>query len=92
MDADESRELLDILVRQAAHPEYQVRFRWAPHSIAFWDNRSCQHYAVSDYWPQKRRSQRVTIRGDVPYYDPAQAPATNPERPFHGFLRRWSES
>lgn len=92
MDADESRELLDILYRQATFPEYQVRFGWAPNSIAFWDNRSCQHYAVSDYWPNVRRVERVTIIGDAPYYDAGRAPATDGERPYRGVLKRWSDS
>ena len=84
MDPDESAERLRLLEAQAAHPEYQVRFRWAPGSMAFWDNRSVQHYAVSDYWPQVRRVERVTIVGDVPYHDPARAPAEPAHRPFKG--------
>ncbi|WP_173401477.1 TauD/TfdA dioxygenase family protein [Ilumatobacter coccineus] len=92
LDPDESAELLDVLYRQAAYPEYQVRFRWAPNSIAFWDNRSCQHYAVSDYWPDVRKVERVTIIGDAPYFDPAQAPTDLPERPFRGVLKRWTDS
>ena len=58
---DESDELLDHLYRQADVPEYQCRFQWAKNSIAFWDNRSVQHYASSDYWPQVRKVERVTI-------------------------------
>ena len=66
MDKAESDELLRYLYRQASVPEYQCRFKWQKNSIAFWDNRSCQHYAVSDYWPQVRRMERVTIKGDRP--------------------------
>ena len=62
----ESNALLAHLYAQAAIPEYQCRFRWLPHSIAFWDNRSSQHYAVSDYWPAVRRMERVTVAGDRP--------------------------
>ncbi|MGI9644135.1 MAG: TauD/TfdA dioxygenase family protein [Ilumatobacteraceae bacterium] len=91
MDPDESRELLEILYAQAAFPEYQVRFSWQPNSIAFWDNRSCQHYAVSDYWPHVRRVERVTIIGDRPYYDADRA-GDVPERPFRGTLKRWTDS
>ena len=63
----ESRGLLELLYRQAAIPEYQCRFRWDKNAIAFWDNRACQHYAVSDYWPKVRHMERVTIVGDRPF-------------------------
>jgi len=66
MDKDESDALLAHLYAQAAIPEYQCRFRWEVNSIAFWDNRSSQHYAASDYWPAVRRMERVTIIGDTP--------------------------
>jgi len=66
MDRDESDGLLDLLYRQATYPEYQVRFRWQPGDVAFWDNRSTQHYASSDYFPQKRVMERITIIGDRP--------------------------
>ena len=48
-------------------PEYQVRFRWTPNAIVFWDNRATQHYAILDYWPQERIVERVTIKGEKPY-------------------------
>lgn len=67
MDKAESDALLRHLYAQAAIPEYQCRFRWQANSIAFWDNRASQHYAVSDYWPAVRRMERVTIVGDRPY-------------------------
>jgi taurine dioxygenase len=67
MDRDESDALLKHLYAQAAIPEYQCRFRWQANSIAFWDNRSSQHYAVSDYFPAVRRMERVTIVGDRPF-------------------------
>jgi taurine dioxygenase len=66
LDPAESDALLAHLYAQAAIPEYQCRFRWEPNSIAFWDNRASQHYAVSDYWPAVRRMERVTIVGDRP--------------------------
>ena len=63
MDERESRVLLDTLFQQALIPEFQFRHRWAPHTIAMWDNRSTQHYAIHDYYPQRRFMERVTIRG-----------------------------
>ena len=66
MERAASDALLTHLYAQAAVPEYQCRFRWGVNSIAFWDNRASQHYAVSDYWPAVRRMERVTIVGDKP--------------------------
>lgn len=66
-DPDESRAVLDLLYRQADRPEYQCRFRWRPGSMAFWDNRAVQHYAASDYWPQRRTMERIAIVGDRPF-------------------------
>ena len=65
-EENESKDMLDFLYSRASTPEYQCRFAWENNSIAFWDNRACQHYANSDYWPQVRRVERVTIVGDRP--------------------------
>jgi taurine dioxygenase len=66
MEPQESKDLLKTLMRTASVPEYQVRLRWQPGTMAFWDNRSSQHYAVSDYWPHTRVMDRVTVVGDTP--------------------------
>ena len=58
--------LLNYLISRAAIPEYQVRWRWKPNSIAIWDNRCTQHYAVMDYWPAVRKMERAGIVGDKP--------------------------
>lgn len=68
LDPEESDWLLKHLWKQASLPEYQCRFRWRANSIAFWDNRACQHYAASDYWPARREMERVTVAGDKPFY------------------------
>ena len=62
-----SGELLRYLVSQAHVPEYQVRWRWVPNSVAIWDNRCTQHYAVMDYPRCVRRMNRATIKGDRPF-------------------------
>ena len=59
--------LLNYLLSQASIPEYQVRFSWRPNSVAIWDNRSTQHYAVMDYWPAPRKMERAAIIGERPY-------------------------
>ena len=71
MERAESDALLKRLYATAMLPERHCRFRWAPGSIAFWDNRACQHYAASDYFPAVRIMERVTIAGDRPYFDAA---------------------
>jgi len=60
-------DLLRYLGSQAFVPEYQVRWRWRPNSVAIWDNRSTQHYAVMDYAPCHRRMERAGIVGDRPF-------------------------
>jgi taurine dioxygenase len=60
-------DLLGYLISQAYIPEYQVRWRWQPNSVAIWDNRSTQHYAVMDYPPSHRKMERAGIIGDKPY-------------------------
>ncbi|MDR7100604.1 taurine dioxygenase [Lysobacter niabensis] len=62
-----AQHLLQYLISQAHVPEYQVRWRWTPGSVAIWDNRSTQHYAVMDYPPCHRKMERAGIIGDVPY-------------------------
>ncbi|WP_353144042.1 TauD/TfdA dioxygenase family protein [Acinetobacter pragensis] len=60
-------DLLRYLISQAYVPEYQVRWRWKPNSIAIWDNRSTQHYAVMDYPACHRKMERAGIIGDATY-------------------------
>ena len=88
MDETEGRALLETLFRQAEIPEYQYRHRWQPDTLVFWDNRSVQHYAIHDYWPQRRRMERITIRGDRPRgpVDAAEPGVvrSNKARPLYG--------
>jgi taurine dioxygenase len=60
-------QLLQTLIAQAQIPEYQVRFRWKRNSVAMWDNRCTQHYAVMDYAPCHRKMERAGIVGDTPF-------------------------
>ena len=61
LDRAESRELLDIIIRQYKKPELQVRFSWRPGSVAFWDNRAAVHYAVRNYGDYPRVLERILI-------------------------------
>ena len=62
----EGQTLLELLFAHQSRPEFQVRFQWTVNAIALWDNRSAQHFAMWDYWPQPRQGHRVTIKGDPP--------------------------
>ena len=67
MAEQESRPLLSMLFDLAKVPEYQYRLQWQTHTLAIWDNRAVQHYAIHDYYPQRRRMERITISGDEPF-------------------------
>lgn len=62
----ESDTLLRFLFEHMAQPEFQVRWRWRPGTVAFWDNRWTQHCALADYFPARRRMRRATILGERP--------------------------
>jgi taurine dioxygenase len=57
--------LLPFLCDHTRSPKFQCRFQWEVNSIAFWDNRSAQHFAVPDY-QERRLMYRVTLLGDKP--------------------------
>jgi len=59
--------LLNYLISQAYIPEHQVRWRLRRNTVAIWDNRCTQHYAVQDFWPAVRKLERAGIVGDAPY-------------------------
>lgn len=63
----ESDALLAFLYAHMEREEFSCRFSWRANSVAFWDNRSTQHRPVNDYWPARRRLERITIDGDEPY-------------------------
>ena len=58
----ESESLLEMLWEHAVRPEFTVRFRWEPGSIAFWDNRATAHLAPRDIFDTdfERQFYRVT--------------------------------
>lgn len=61
--AEESRPLLDWLLAQAYRPENTCRFMWEPGSLAFWDNRTANHYALNDYHGERRLMHRCMVQG-----------------------------
>jgi taurine dioxygenase len=68
---EESRALMGFLAQHVQKPEFVVRWSWRPGSMAFWDNRCTQHYAVNDYLPHRRVMTRATILGERPFFKAA---------------------
>jgi taurine dioxygenase len=66
MTEEESAPLLEFLYNHQIRPEFTCRFRWEAGSLAIWDNRCAQHYAVNDYHGQRRVMHRITLVGDRP--------------------------
>jgi len=60
----ESDTLLGYLVGLANRPDYQLRLRWQPGTVAIWDNWRTQHFACGDHYPAYREMQRVTVADD----------------------------
>jgi len=65
---EESEQLLGLLFDHIVRPEYTVRFRWEPGSVAFWDNRVTAHLGPQDidHLDVDRVLHRVTLIGEVP--------------------------
>lgn len=66
MDQLLGKHLLAMLFEWIQKPEFGVRFRWAPGSIAIWDNFATQHYAAFDYAPHPRTMHRMTCGRATP--------------------------
>lgn len=79
LSAAESARVLDVLFAHIRLPDFMMRWHWTPGDLAFWDNRSVQHYAVPDY-ADERVMQRVELEGEVPF-GPEAADATEARTP-----------
>ena len=76
--------ILDLLYAEITRPEYTVRLRWEPGTVAFWDNRATAHLAPRDieHLDLPRTLHRVTLVGDVPVLPPSGSipPVPDPDR------------
>ena len=66
MTEAESAPLLQFLFQHATNPEFCCRLRWAPGTLAVWDNRCLLHLAVNDYDGSRRLLHRTTVAGERP--------------------------
>lgn len=82
----QSDSLLKLFWEEATRTEYTVRFRWAPGSVAFWDNRATSHLAISDagHLGYDRVLYRVTLEGDIPVGVDGRESESVSGDPFYG--------
>ena len=73
MTREESLPLIAHLCRNAVRPELGFRLRWRPGTLAVWDNRCVQHYALNDYHGHRRVMRRVIVAGEEPSSCPVRA-------------------
>ena len=66
MAPKEAAALLDFLAGHITQPAFTCRLRWAPGTLALWDNRLCVHQAFNDYSGYRRELYRTTIAGEAP--------------------------
>lgn len=66
MDREESLPLLEYLYQQVTRPELCFRLCWAENTLALWDNRCTQHYALNDYHGYRRVMHRIIVEGARP--------------------------
>jgi len=62
MTKNESRAILDFLVDHCANPNFEVRWKWTVGDVVLWDERPTHHFAVADYYPNRREVVRVNVR------------------------------
>jgi len=62
----ESLPMLEYLYQRVTRPEYSFRLRWQADTLALWDNRCTQHYALNDYHGYRRVMHRIIVEGPIP--------------------------
>jgi taurine dioxygenase len=64
MTPEESRPLIDYLIKHATRPQFVYRHQWRQDDIVLWDNRCTMHVALGDYEEGEiRHLERTTVKG-----------------------------
>jgi len=64
MSVEESRSILDYLVKHATRYEFLYRHQWRANDLIVWDNRCTMHIALGDFdETQRRHMERTTVIG-----------------------------
>jgi alpha-ketoglutarate-dependent taurine dioxygenase len=64
MTEEESKPLIDYLVKHATRPQFVYRHQWRQDDIVLWDNRCTMHVALGDYEEGEiRHLERTTVKG-----------------------------
>ena len=62
----ESQAFLQHIYRHAVNENFTWRLRWAKGTLAIWDNRATQHFALNDYHGYRREMVRTSVKGSAP--------------------------
>mgnify|MGYP001791978593 CR=1 FL=1 len=62
----ESDALLTHIFRHAVNENFTWRLKWARGTLAIWDNRCTQHFALNDYHGHRREMVRTSVKGSKP--------------------------
>jgi taurine dioxygenase len=62
----ESQGLLQHIYKHAVNENFTWRLRWAKGTLAIWDNRATQHFALNDYHGHRREMVRTSVKGSTP--------------------------
>ncbi len=65
MTDGESAPLLEYLWNHASRAEFTCRYRWSANDVVVWDNRCTLHYALNDYYGQRRVMQRIAVHEET---------------------------
>lgn len=68
LSPEESASLLALCEEHLENPAFQVRWQWQEHDLVIWDEASTNHRALGDHYPARRRMQRCSVAGSLPFF------------------------